>query len=65
MLVSLHPDVARIVHKFGRWHHHVDYKPFKRNKLIRRDDIEIPQGVNNYGMRLRHLGQNGGLSNAA
>lgn len=55
MLAKLHPDVARVVHKFGRWHHHVDYRPFKRNRLIRRTDIEIPQGVDNYGMKLVHL----------
>lgn len=52
MLVRLHPDVARVVWKFNRWHHHVDYRPFKHNKLIRRTDIEIPEGVNEYGMRL-------------
>jgi hypothetical protein len=52
MITSLHPDVARLTWKFGRWHHHVDYRPFKRNKLIRREDIEIPTGVNNYGMKL-------------
>jgi hypothetical protein len=56
MLAHLHPDVARVVWKFNRWHHHVDYRPFKRNKLIRRTDIEIPQGVDNYGMKLVQLG---------
>jgi hypothetical protein len=55
MLVRLHPDVTSLVWKFNRWHHHVDYRPFKRNKLIRRPDIEIPQGIDNYGMRLVQL----------
>lgn len=55
MLVRMHPDVAKLVWRFGRWHHHVDYRPFKRNKLIRRDDISIPQGPDNYGMRLVQL----------
>lgn len=32
-LAKQHPDVARVSHKFGRWHHHVDYSSFKRNKL--------------------------------
>lgn len=50
-LVKNHPDVARLVKRYGRWHHHVDYRPFKNNKLIRKSDIEIPQGMNNYGMR--------------
>lgn len=29
-----HPDVCRITHKWGRWQHQVDYRPFKRNKLV-------------------------------
>ena len=32
-LAEQHPDVASVSHKFGRWHHHVNYAPFKRNKL--------------------------------
>ena len=56
MIARLHPDVAKVVWRFGRWHHYVDYRDFARNKLIRRDDIEIPTGVDNYGMRLVQLG---------
>lgn len=52
MLVDMHPDVARLTKKFNRWHHHVNYKPFKKNKLIRKPDIIIPEGINNYGMKL-------------
>lgn len=51
-LQKLHPDVVTITSKWGRWQHQVNYKPFKHNKLIKRDDIEIPKGVNNYGMKL-------------
>lgn len=47
-----HPDVVKVTRKWGRWQHHVDYRPFKKNKLIKRKDIEIPEGVNNYGMKL-------------
>jgi hypothetical protein len=47
-----HPDVVKITRKWGRWQHQVDYRPFKKNKLVRRKDIEIPEGVNNYGMKL-------------
>lgn len=54
-LQKLHPDVVTITRKWGRWQHQVNYKPFKHNKLIKRDDIEIPQGVNNYGMKLVKL----------
>lgn len=52
MLANLHPDCAKVVWRFNRWHHHVDYKRFKRNLLIRKHGLEIPEGVNNYGMKL-------------
>ncbi len=51
-LVAYHPDVASVVWRFNRWHHHVDYRPFKENKLIRRQGLVIPDRVNNYGMVL-------------
>jgi len=53
MIEQLHPDVAKVVWRFNRWHHHVDYRPFKRNKLKFRLGVQIPEGVNNYGMALR------------
>jgi hypothetical protein len=52
MLVDMHPDVARMVWRYGRWHHHVDYSSFKPNQLILKSDAVIPKGVNNYGMML-------------
>jgi hypothetical protein len=48
----LHPDVAKVVWRFNRWHHHVDYKTFKKNKLIKKQGIFINNGINNYGMKL-------------
>lgn len=51
MIEDLHPDVAKVVWKFNRWHHKVDYRPFAGNKLIRLTDT-IPTGVNNYGMKM-------------
>lgn len=50
-----HPDVVKITHKWGRWQHQVDYRPFRGNKLIRRPDIIIPKGANEYGMKLRKV----------
>jgi len=50
MLVEMHPDVAMLVEKWGRAHHHVDYGPFKDNALIRKAEITIPERVDNYGM---------------
>ncbi len=52
MLVEMHPDVAKITTKFNRIHHHVDYRPFKDNKLKRKTGVDIPEGINNYGMKL-------------
>jgi hypothetical protein len=52
MLEELHPDVAKVVYKFGRIHHFVDYTPFKKNKLIRDESIKIDNKINNYGMIL-------------
>ena len=52
MLADLHPDVARVVWRFNRWHHHVDYRPFKKNQLIRKGPLGPPE-INNYGLELR------------
>lgn len=52
MLADMHPDVARVVWRYGRWHHYVDYTPFKKNKLVLKDGVVLPEGVNNYGMKL-------------
>lgn len=50
MLEDLHPDVAKVVWKFNRWHHSVDYKPFKKNKLLLKDGVTIQTTPNNYGL---------------
>lgn len=50
MLADLHPDVAKVVWRFNRWHHHVDYKPFRANKLQLAVDLSKLPKVNNYGM---------------
>ena len=51
-LVNQHPDVARVTWKYNRWHHQVNYKPFKKNQLIFRKDYIKKKGINNYGMKL-------------
>jgi hypothetical protein len=43
MLVAQHPDVAEVVWRFNRWHHHVDYSQFRNRPLIRRDDIDLDE----------------------
>jgi hypothetical protein len=52
MLVDTYPDVSKLVFRYGRWHHEVNYKPFLRNKLVPKQGLVIPQGINNYGMVL-------------
>jgi hypothetical protein len=52
MLADLHPDVAKVVFKFNRWHHHVNYAPFKENRLIKVVDTDSMAKINNYGMVL-------------
>jgi hypothetical protein len=50
-----HPDVTTVRWKWNRWQHVVDYSRFKANKLILKNGIEIPEGVNDYGMKLTRL----------
>jgi hypothetical protein len=51
-LFKAHPDVVQVVWKFNRWHHEVDYSPFRNNRLRLKPGVVIPEGVNNYGMEL-------------
>jgi len=55
-LQKQHPDIVKIVFKWGRWQHSVNYKPFiKKNKLKLKPGIKIKQGIDNYGMELQIL----------
>ncbi len=51
-MLSFNDDVARMVWRYKRWHHYVDYSPFKKNELRYKKDITLPQGKNEYGMKL-------------
>lgn len=59
MLIREHPDVARLIWKWNRWHHHVDYRPFKANRLRRCPDVVIPDDPNEYGMKLVRIEKGG------
>lgn len=50
-----HPDVVKVARLWGRWQHQVDYRPFKGNRLRRRPDLVVHDGVNDYGMELRRV----------
>jgi hypothetical protein len=50
-----HPDIVKVVFRYGRWHHDVNYDVFENNKLIKKDGLVIPDGINNYGMILKQV----------
>lgn len=54
-LQKQHPDIVEVKWKFNRWHHQVNYQPFKQNKLIKKEGLEVKKGVDNYGMKLIEL----------
>lgn len=51
-LVEQHPDVVKKVWRYQRWHHQVDYTPFKKNKLIRVDPSIEYEEIDEYGMKM-------------
>jgi hypothetical protein len=51
MLEDLHPDVASVVWRFNRWHHHVNYKAFESNNPEMVELLSV-MAVNNYGLEL-------------
>lgn len=51
-LKEQHPDVVEVTWRWGRWHHVVDYTPFKKNKPILRAGVTRTKERNNYGMEL-------------
>jgi hypothetical protein len=57
LLVDVYPQYATLTWKFNRWHHQVDYRPFRVNQLRRRADVVVEPGVNDFGMRLVSVAQ--------
>jgi len=51
-LRAQHPDVVTVTRKWGRWQHHVDYRPFARNALRLRPGVVVPPGPDQFGMEL-------------
>lgn len=56
MLENMHPDVAKVVWRFNRPHHYVNYSSFKNNTLLRDPNVIVSEGVDNYGMKIVSLG---------
>jgi len=51
-LQAQHPDIVKIDKRWNRYQHVVDYKVFKDNKLMKKPGLEIPDHINDYGMKL-------------
>ena len=56
-LKDQHPDVVDVTWKFNRWHHQVNYKTFQKNKLIKKENLTIKEGINNYGMIVKEFNE--------
>lgn len=56
-LMRQHPDVVTVVQKWNRWQHSVNYKPFRRNTLVRLTDVSVPNAADEYGMQLVRGGE--------
>lgn len=46
-----HPELVEVVWKYNRWHHKVDYSPFKNNQLIKKKGQKIDH-KETYGLEL-------------
>lgn len=51
-LINQHPDVVKMTYKFNRFHHQVNYKPFKDNNLIFKKGVHLQNINNDYGLKL-------------
>jgi hypothetical protein len=51
MIVRLHPDICKLTYRYGRHHHTADFSQWKSRRLIRRDDVALPE-ANPYRSRL-------------
>tara|TARA_R110000744_G_scaffold200786_4_gene319905 strand:- start:351 stop:1229 length:879 start_codon:yes stop_codon:yes gene_type:complete len=54
-LVDQHPEIVRVVHKWGRYQHSVDYSSFKKNRLVRSADTSGLPKIDNYKMKLIYM----------
>ena len=54
-LKEQHPEIVKITRKWGRWQHHVNYKPFQKNKLKLKEGVDVPEGDDDYGMKLVYV----------
>ncbi len=60
-LQQQHPDVTKIVRKWGRWQHSVDYRPFEQNVLKKKKNYQSPD----YDLKFAYKGNRAAKSNHA
>jgi hypothetical protein len=51
LLASLHPDCTKVIMRYGRIHHHIDYRRWTQG-LIRKDDYDERVAQADYKMKL-------------
>jgi hypothetical protein len=51
----MHPDLAKVVWLFNRYHHQVNYKPFAKNNLIKKNNSVEINTINNFDMVLNKV----------
>jgi hypothetical protein len=44
MLKQMHPSITTLRKRWGRWHHEVNYRPFRGNELVKKDDPDVEVG---------------------
>jgi len=54
IIADMHPDIAKVVRRFNRWHHFVNYRGFRKNNLIRKKDLTFSNDINEYGLVLKN-----------
>lgn len=54
-LQKQHPDVVKVVWRFNRWHHLVNYKPFAKNILKLKEGVRLHNIINEYDFKLTKL----------
>ena len=47
-----HPNVVKVVRRYNRWHHEVDYTPFKRMLRVKKGFAPPSKKIDNYGLVL-------------
>ena len=50
-----HPDIVKVIWRFNRWQHYVDYNVFKDLRLKKKENLNLGKGVNNYGMVIKEI----------